>query len=119
MNKFLGTIFILTFFYSYSEETFPSDVQGRKIISTREIIIHKSFIRNIGKDFNQDGVYSSDEKALRKAQKLIYVTLPERRSEWYSTLEKIKEEEKELLPDVRERVINRRGSVSNLRHVRN
>lgn len=118
MNKYLGIIFLLTFFYSYSEETFSLDEQGRKIISTREITIHKSFIRNIGKDFNQDGVYSSDEKALRQAQKSIYVTLPEKRSNWYSTLEKIKEEEKELLPDVRARVISKRGSVSNFRHLR-
>lgn len=116
-----GLIFcILTILtISYAQANPDVEAENGNMPSVKEIVIHKSFIRDIGKDFNRDGVYSSDEKALRRAQKSIYVTLPEKRSKWYSTLEQIKEEDKELLPDVRERVIMKRGSISNMRHIRN
>ena len=54
---------------------------------------------SVTKDYDQDGVYSSYEKALRRAQGLIYVTLPEKRGYWYTMLDRIKAEEEELMPD--------------------
>ena len=54
---------------------------------------------SVTKDYDQDGVYSSYEKALRRAQGSIYVTLPEKRGYWYTMLDRIKAEEKELMPD--------------------
>ena len=54
---------------------------------------------SVTKDYDQDGVYSSYEKALRRAQGSIYVTLPEKRGYWYTMLDRIKAEEEELLPD--------------------
>jgi hypothetical protein len=61
--------------------------------------VDKSVTESITKDFNQDGKYSAYEKALRKAQESIYVTLPEKRGYWYNTLDRIKDEEAELMPD--------------------
>ena len=54
---------------------------------------------SVTKDYDQDGVYSSYEKALRRAQGSIYVTLPEKRGYWYTILDRIKAEEEELMPD--------------------
>ena len=54
---------------------------------------------SVTKDYDQDGVYSSYEKALRRAQGSIYVTLPEKRGYWYTLLDRIKAEEEELIPD--------------------
>ena len=54
---------------------------------------------SVTKDYDQDGVYSSYEKALRRAQGSIYVTLPEKRGYWYTILDRIKAEEEELIPD--------------------
>ncbi len=54
---------------------------------------------SVTKDYDQDGVYSSYEKALRRAQGSIYVTLPEKRGYWYTMLDRIKAEEEELMPD--------------------
>ena len=54
---------------------------------------------SVTKDYDQDGVYSSYEKALRRAQGSIYVTLPEKRGYWYTMLDRIKAEEEELIPD--------------------
>ena len=67
--------------------------------STDEIQVSKSVEDSITKDFDQDGKYSSYEKALRGAQKSIYVNLPEKRGYWYTMLDRIKAEEEELLPD--------------------
>ena len=64
-----------------------------------EVSVSKSTEDSITKDFDQDGKYSSYEKALRGAQKSIYVALPERRGYWYTMLDRIKAEEEELLPD--------------------
>ncbi len=64
-----------------------------------EVSVSKSTEDSITKDFNQDGKYSSYEKALRGAQKSIYVALPEKRGYWYTMLDRIKAEEEELLPD--------------------
>ena len=62
---------------------------------------------SITKDYDQDGVYSSDEKALRRAQESVYVTLPEKRGYWYTMLDRIKAEEKELIPDEKVRMRKR------------
>ena len=67
--------------------------------STDEIQVSKSVEDSITKDFDQDGKYSSYEKALRGAQKSIYVSLPEKRGYWYTMLDRIKAEEEELMPD--------------------
>ena len=67
--------------------------------STDEIQVSKSVEDSITKDFDQDGKYSSYEKALRGAQKSIYVSLPEKRGYWYTMLDRIKAEEEELVPD--------------------
>ena len=70
--------------------------------------VSKAVEDSITKDYDQDGVYSSYEKALRRAQGSIYVTLSEKRGEWYSTLDQIKEEEKELMPDEEARMRRKR-----------
>ena len=59
----------------------------------------KQLEESITKDYDQDGRYSSYEKALRRAQESIYMTLPEKRGYWYTILEKIKAEEAELYAD--------------------
>ena len=59
----------------------------------------KAVEESVTKDYDQDGVYSSYEKALRRAQGSIYVTLPEKRGYWYTLLDRIKAEEEELIPD--------------------
>ena len=59
----------------------------------------KAVEESVTKDYDQDGVYSSYEKALRRAQGSIYVTLPEKRGYWYTMLDRIKAEEEELMPD--------------------
>ena len=64
-----------------------------------EVSVSKSTEDSITKDFDQAGKYSSYEKALRGAQKSIYVALPEKRGYWYTMLDRIKAEEEELLPD--------------------
>ena len=73
-----------------------------------DVQVSKAVENSITKDYDQDGVYSSYEKALRRAQESVYVTLPEKRGEWYSTLDKIKEEEKELMPDEEARMRRKR-----------
>ena len=64
-----------------------------------DVQVSKSVEDSITKDYDQDGVYSSYEKALRRAQESVYVTLPEKRGYWYTMLDRIKAEEEELLPD--------------------
>ena len=64
-----------------------------------DVQVSKSTEDSITKDYDQDGVYSSYEKALRRAQESVYVTLPEKRGYWYTMLDRIKAEEEELLPD--------------------
>ncbi len=54
---------------------------------------------SVTKDYDQDGVYSAYEKALRRAQESVYVKLPERRGYWYTILDRVKAEEEELMPD--------------------
>ncbi len=64
-----------------------------------EIKVEKSVENSITKDYDQDGVYSSYEKALRRGQESVYVKLPEKRGYWYTMLDRIKAEEEELMPD--------------------
>ena len=73
-----------------------------------EVSVSKSTEDSITKDFDQDGKYSSYEKALRGAQKSIYVRLPEKRGYWYTMLDRIKAEEEELLPDETARMERKR-----------
>ena len=54
---------------------------------------------SVTKDYDQDGVYSSYEKALRRAQESVYVKLPEKRGYWYTILDRVKAEEEELRPE--------------------
>ena len=54
---------------------------------------------NITNYLDQSDVVLSNNKDLRNSQKAIYETLPEKRSYWDTTLNKIKTEEKELMPD--------------------
>ena len=63
---------------------------------------------SITKDYDQDGVYSSYEKALRRAQESVYVSLPEKRGYWYTMLDRIKAEEEELMPDEQARIRRKR-----------
>ena len=94
MKKILLVFLVGTMaFVSYSE----SDVQ-----------VSKSVEDSITKDYDQDGVYSSYEKALRKAQGSVYVTLPEKRGYWYTMLDRIKAEEEELMPDEQARIRRKR-----------
>ena len=76
-------------------------------IHCNEIRIERSLEESITKDYDQDGIYSSYEKALRKAQGSVYVTLPEKRGYWYTILDRIKAEEEELMPDERARIRKR------------
>ena len=64
-----------------------------------EIKTDKSVEESVTKDYDQDGFYSSYEKALRRGQESVYVKLPERRGYWYTMLDRIKAEEEELMPD--------------------
>ena len=66
---------------------------------SEEIKIDKSVEESVTKDYDQDGVYSAYEKALRRGQESIYVKLPEKRGYWYTILDRIKAEEEELMPD--------------------
>ena len=72
-----------------------------------EVKVDRSVEESITKDYDQDGVYSSYEKALRRAQESVYVTLPEKRGYWYTMLDRIKAEEKELIPDEKVRMRKR------------
>ena len=92
MKKIL-LVFLMAF-VAYSEE---GDVQ-----------VSKSVEDSITKDYDQDGVYSSYEKALRRAQESVYVTLPEKRGYWYTMLDRIKAEEEELMPDEQARMRRKR-----------
>lgn len=69
-----------------------------------KIQVDKALENSITKDYDQDGVYSSYEKSLRKAQESIYVKLPERRGYWYTILDRVKAEEEELLPEETKRM---------------
>ena len=69
-----------------------------------DVQVSKSVEDSITKDYDQDGVYSSYEKALRRAQESVYVTLPEKRGYWYTMLDRIKAEEEELMPDEQARM---------------
>lgn len=73
-----------------------------------DVQVSKSTEDSITKDFDQDGKYSSYEKALRGAQKSIYVALPEKRGYWYTMLDRIKAEEEELMPDEQARMRRKR-----------
>ena len=69
------------------------------ILYSNEVKADRAVEESVTKDYDQDGVYSSYEKALRRAQGSIYVTLPEKRGYWYTMLDRIKAEEEELMPD--------------------
>ncbi len=69
------------------------------VLYSNEAKADKAVEESVTKDYDQDGVYSSYEKALRRAQGSIYVTLPEKRGYWYTMLDRIKAEEEELMPD--------------------
>ena len=58
-----------------------------------EVKADRSVEESVTKDYDQDGVYSSYEKALRKGQESVYVKLPEKRGYWYTILDRIKAEE--------------------------
>ena len=73
-----------------------------------DVQVSKSVEDSITKDYDQDGVYSSYEKALRRAQGSVYVTLPEKRGYWYTMLDRIKAEEEELMPDEQARIRRKR-----------
>ena len=73
-----------------------------------DVQVSKSVEDSITKDYDQDGVYSSYEKALRRAQESVYVTLPEKRGYWYTILDRIKAEEEELMPDEQARMRRKR-----------
>ena len=74
------------------------------ILYGSEISVDKSVEESVTKDYDQDGKYSSYERALRNAQGSIYVTLPEKRGYWYTILDRIKAEEDELMPDEKARI---------------
>ncbi len=76
-------------------------------IYSNEIKVEKSVEESITKDYDQDGKYSSYERALRNAQGSVYVTLPEKRGYWYTILDRIKAEEDELMPDEKARLRRR------------
>ena len=61
--------------------------------------MEKNEENSITKDYDQDGVYSLYEKALRRGQESVYVKLTEKRGYWYTMLDRIKAEEEELMPD--------------------
>ena len=67
----------------------------------------KRLEESVTKDYDQDGKYSSYEKALRRSQESVYVKLPEKRGYWYTILDRIKAEEDELMPDERARIRKR------------
>ena len=69
-----------------------------------EIRVERSLEESITKDYDQDGVYSSYEKALRRTQGSVYVTLPEKRGYWYTMLDRIKAEEDELIQEEKVRM---------------
>ena len=77
-------------------------------IYSNETAVDKSVEESVTKDYDQDGKYSSYEKALRKAQGSVYVTLPEKRGYWYTILDRIKAEEEELMPDEQARMRRKR-----------
>ena len=77
------------------------------IVFSDEVMIDKSVEESVTKDYDQDGVYSSYEKALRKAQESVYVKLPEKRGYWYTILDRVKAEEEELMPDEINRIRRR------------
>ncbi len=66
---------------------------------SEEIKVDKSVKDSITKDYDQDGVYSAYEKAMRSGQESVYVKLPEKRGYWYTMLDRIKAEEDELMSD--------------------
>ena len=76
-------------------------------IYSNETAVDKSVEESVTKDYDQDGKYSSYEKALRRAQEAIYVKLPEKRGYWYTILDRVKSEEEELLPDETARIRKR------------
>ena len=74
---------------------------------SNEVKADKAVEESVTKDYDQDGVYSSYEKALRRAQGSIYVTLPEKRGYWYTMLDRMKAEEEELIPEVKAKIRKR------------
>ena len=77
------------------------------ILYSNEVKADKAVEESVTKDYDQDGVYSSYEKALRRAQGSIYVTLPEKRGYWYTMLDRMKAGEEELIPEVKAKIRKR------------
>ena len=73
-----------------------------------DVKVDRSVEESITKDYDQDGVYSAYEKALRRGQESIYVKLPEKRGYWYTILDRVKAEEEELMPDEQARMRRKR-----------
>ena len=71
---------------------------------SNEVEVDRAVEESVTKDYDQDGKYSSYERALRNAQGSMYVTLPEKRGYWYTILDRIKAEEDELMPDEKARI---------------
>ena len=72
-----------------------------------EVHVDKALQDSVNKDFDQDGKYSSYENDLRNAQESVYVTLPEKRGDWYTMLDRMKAEEEELIPEVKAKIRKR------------
>jgi hypothetical protein len=76
-------------------------------IYSYEAAVDKAVEESVTKDYDQDGKYSSYERALRRAQESVYVKLPEKRGYWYTILDRVKAEEEELMPDETARIRRR------------
>ncbi len=72
-----------------------------------EVNVDKALQDSVNKDFDQDGKYSTYERALRNAQESVYVTIPEKRGYWYTMLDRMKAEEEELIPEVKAKIRKR------------
>ena len=66
---------------------------------SNEVEVDRAVEESVTKDYDQDGVYCSYEKALRKAQKSVYVKKTKKRGYWYTILDRVKAEEEELMPE--------------------
>ena len=72
-----------------------------------EVNVDKALQDSVNKDFDQDGKYSTYERALRNAQESVYVTTPEKTGYWYTMLDRMKAEEEELIPEVKAKIRKR------------
>ena len=72
-----------------------------------EVNVDKALQDSVNKDFDQDGKYSTYERALRNAQESVYVKKNEKRGYWYTMLDRMKAEEEELIPEVKAKIRKR------------